>query len=192
MSLQTDGKEKWADAVKGFVNSTSTFLHHDVLADTVCEGGKDCYAKERVYRGIAAGSYARAAVAAPAVAGSLSTMLETSAKAAASACNENDTDVRCQFYLADGDLTISQSATASDGNLAEVFDSMAVVQGLLHPQAKGLLTNGTASGGANSTEDEDASNTSSAGGPEETGAAGTIAASVTAVLAVAFAAALSC
>ncbi|KAI4683361.1 uncharacterized protein J4E88_004536 [Alternaria novae-zelandiae] len=164
----TNGEQKWTDAVQGFVNSSNIFFEDDILTEIACE---------------------RNVIAAPSLAEPLTKKLEASAKAAAGICEEVSEDVKCSHSWDHADSL----ETASDGNLGEVFSALAVVQSLLFSKAKPLASNGTEAGdGDNATQSGDASGTSGAEVPKETGAAGTIAASVTAVLAVAFAAALSC
>ncbi|KAL1799360.1 hypothetical protein ACET3X_003397 [Alternaria dauci] len=186
----TDGKQKWTDALQGFVNSSSIFFKDDILTEIACENSGKCDIDMRAFKGMAIGSYARAVVAAPAIGESLTKKLEASAKAAASACSEDSRDVKCSLAWANPDDDNWEAASASSGNLNEVFDALQAVQGLLFSEA---ASNGTESGnGDNATQKGGASGTSEAGAPTETGAAGTIAASVTMVLAMAFAAALSC
>lgn len=186
---QTNGEQKWTDAVQGFVNSSNIFFEDDILTEIACERNGKCSIDMRSFKGITARSYARAVIAAPSLAEPLTKKLEASAKAAAGICEEVSEDVKCSHSWDHADSL----ETASDGNLGEVFSALAIVQSLLFSKAKPLASNGTeAGGGDNATQSGDASGTSGAEVPKETGAAGTIAASVTAVLAVAFAAALSC
>lgn len=142
-------------------------------------------------KGIAARSFARAALFAPFAADSITNMLETSANAAAESCEGAD-DVRCPLNWTDVRAGW-ESAGASDGNLGEVFNALEVVQGLLYPFATGLKrANGTGVGGGNSTQNGGVSGAVGAELPESTGGAGTVAVSVMAAFGVAFAAALSC
>lgn len=172
------------------MNSSNTFFQDDILAE-ICERNQVCIIDMLTYKGITARSYARAVIAAPTLAEPLTKKLEASAKAAASACEAESEDVKCSLSWTQPDSM--EKATASDGNLGEVFSALTIVQSLLFSKAKPLASNGTGTGaGDNETQSGDASGTSGAEVPKETGAAGTIAASVTAVLAVAFAAALSC
>ena len=164
--------------------------------ETACETNGECDVDQRAFKGIAARSLARAAISAPIVADSINKVLEASAKGAASACSGSGEDVSCKLSWADANSEW-ESASAKDGNLGEVFDALEVVQALLYPQAKALATasgNGqsSGSGSGNATQSGGASGTSSTASPQSTGSAGTIAVSVTAVLAAAFAAALIC
>lgn len=172
------------------MNSSDIFFEDDILTETACENNGKCDIDMRAFKGIAARSYARAVVAAPALAGPLTKKLETSSKAAASACDGDFEDVKCSLAWANPDGSNWTAASAGDGNLNEVFDALQVVQGLLFSQATSNKT-GVAKGDSG-TQKGGASGTSGAEAPKETGAAGTIAASVTMVLAMAFAAALSC
>jgi mannan endo-1,6-alpha-mannosidase len=186
---QTDGKQQWTDALQGFVNSSDTFFQNDILTETACEDKGNCDIDMRAYKGIAARSYARAVIAAPTIAKPLTQKLEASAKAAAGACNGDSKDVKCSLAWANPDGGNWTAASASNGNMNEVFDALQVVQGLLFSPA---TSNGTGSGnGDSATQKDSASGTSGAGAPKETGAAVTIAVSIKMVLAVAFAAALS-
>ncbi|XP_014561378.1 glycoside hydrolase family 76 protein [Bipolaris victoriae FI3] len=189
----TDGKQKWADAVEGFVNSTSRFVENDVLVETACENNGKCGIDHRAFKGVAARSYARAAVAAPTLTGPLTLMLEKSAKGAAKDCSKGQGetgDVACSLSWVDQE-SMWEYNTASDGNLGEVFSAMEVVQGLLYSQTKIQGSNVTGS----PVEEGEASKPSDGAGSEGTGAAGaagTMTASITVVLAAAFAAALLC
>jgi mannan endo-1,6-alpha-mannosidase len=175
------------------VGGSSAVQIDNILVEDKCVN--DCRPISRFQKGIAARSFARAVLFAPCATQTLRTMLEASAKGAASACEGTD-DIQCEFTWLDGGAEWnSLGATASDGNLAELFNSLEVVQGLLYPLAKGLRNvNGTITGGhcsGDPTQNKDVSSTSDAGTPEKTGTASTVAASITAALAVAFAAALS-
>ncbi|KAH7371593.1 glycoside hydrolase [Pyrenochaeta sp. MPI-SDFR-AT-0127] len=196
----TNGAQNWTDTVKGFVNTSSVFQSSGdspVLVETACESNGNCDTDQRAFKGIAARSYARAAMSAPIIAESISKVLQASAKGAARACDGNGADVSCRLDWTDGESKW-ESASAKKGNLGEVFGALEVVQALLYPQAKPLLASGGASGGkdgsgsGNTTQSAGPSGVSGASVPQSTGSAGTIAASVTAVMVVAFAAALSC
>ncbi|EMD63674.1 hypothetical protein GGP41_005683 [Bipolaris sorokiniana] len=192
----TDGKQKWADAVKGFVNSTSRFLENGVLVESACENDGKCGVDHRAFKGVAARSYARAVVAAPTVTGPLALMLKKSAEGAAKSCskgqgeNGETGDVACSLSWVDPESRWEHN-TASGGNLGEVFSAMEVVQGLLYSQTKIQGSNATGS----PVENGEGSKPSDGAGPEgtdATGTAGTMTASITVVLAAAFAAALLC
>jgi mannan endo-1,6-alpha-mannosidase len=110
------------------------------------------------------------------------------------ACTAGD-DPQCSLsWTADND-TDWEWATATDGNIGEVYAALEVIQGLLYPFAKGLkgasASSSTGNAIGNSTQSAEASGVSGAGTPQNTGAAGTLVASTTAVLVVAFAAVLS-
>jgi mannan endo-1,6-alpha-mannosidase len=188
------GAQNWTEAVNGFVNASSAFQKNNVLHEMTCKHDTGCDSGYTVSKGTATRSFARTALFAPFVTDSITTMLKASAKAAARACDGTD-DVRCSFTWAEKDSE-GESASASEGNVGEVFNALEVVQGLLYPSAKGLKNvNGTAPGNENkedSSQNENASGTDGANAPENTGAAGKVAASVTVALAVVFAAALSC
>jgi mannan endo-1,6-alpha-mannosidase len=118
-------------------------------------------------------------------------MLSTSAKAAAAACTTGQ-DTACGLSWENPESKWP-TASAKDGNLGEVFNVLEIVQGLLYPSAKALNTAKVSGGGnASGTQSGGASNSSGSGSPQQTGTAGSIAVSSTAVLAVVFAALLSC
>jgi mannan endo-1,6-alpha-mannosidase len=160
-----------------------------VIVETACENNGKCTTDMRAYKGVFARTYARAALAAPIVAESISKTLSASAKGAAKACTSGD-DTECSLSWKHSD----SSASARDGNLGEVYNALEVVQGLLYPSVSKGLKSVNASGafGGNKTQNGGASNTSSIGTPQSTGAAGSVAVNTMAVLAVAFAAALNC
>jgi len=174
------------------VNSTTIFLEDGALAEIACEHNELCRSVERGFKGVAARSYARAAIAAPAVTEPLHKILETSAKAAARTCiqaenrNEETEYVRCASSWAGG-FNESDAATARDGNLGEVFSAMEAIQSLLYSSAKTSEPNVT-----DDSADKNSTENGGAGTPEKAGGARTRAAGITAVLAVAFAAALMC
>lgn len=191
----TNGAQNWTDAVKGLVEASSTFHLSDdnpILVDIFCERNGKCSTDQRAFKGIAVRSLARAALAAPIVADDINRVLEVSAKGAARACDASGEDVSCSLSWAVDN--ISKPLTAKDGNLGEVFSSLEAVQALLYPQAKALLKSDGANGTerSNATQSAGASGTSGPASPQNTGSAGTIVGSITAVLAVAFAAALCC
>ena len=169
------------------MNASAVFLDDDVLVEVACEGNGKCDTDQRAFKGIAARSYARAAISAPFVADSINKMLETSAKGAASTCDGSGTDVQCKLSWSDAN-SAWEAGSAKDGNLGEVFNVLEVVQGLLYKSSKPLATGNETTTGSVSVN---ATQSGGAAAPEHTGSAGTIAASVTAVLAMAFAAALS-
>jgi mannan endo-1,6-alpha-mannosidase len=177
------------------VKASSLFQKDDVLVEPVCENEEkdvdECHTANHAMKGIAVRSFARAALFAPFISDSIATMLNASAKAAASACD----GANCSLAWADKNSQL-ESGSASHGYWREVFSALEVVQSLLYQSGKGLKNvNGTASGsGSNedSTQKENASGTAGADAPQKTGAANTVAGSVTVVLAVAFAAALGC
>jgi mannan endo-1,6-alpha-mannosidase len=169
------------------VKSSDTFFKGDILTE-VCESSGGCDIDMRAYKGIAARSFARAVIAAPSLAEPLTKKLETSAEAAAGACVQESDECSLSWILPGSEPW--GWANASNGNMNEVFNALAMVQSLLFSHPKPLASNGTEVGD-DATQTGNATDASGAETPE-TGAAGTIAASVTAVLAVAFAAALSC
>lgn len=141
----------------------------------------------RAYKGIALRSFTRAVAAAPFLAETLVPVIEASANATKSACSTSDGDVECQLSWTGEDT--GDRATAADGNLGEVLNALSAVQGLLYKQAVGVVSgNGTRTGGS----DANATQSGGAAAPDSTGASSTLAASLTAMLAVAFAVALSC
>lgn len=134
---------------------------------------------------------ARAALAAPIVSDTIKKMLSRSAVAAASACNAGE-DAECNFQWAN-QTSNWEPASAKDGNLGEVFNALEIVQGLLYPSAKALQTvNGTRAG--SDTGNGKTNATSGVQGhvePQNMGAAMTIPASITVMLAGAIAAVMN-
>lgn len=69
-----------------------------------CEKDGTCDIDQRVYKGVAMSSYARAAAAAaPALTEPITKMLNASAKGAAGACHKMSVDVRCAFSWVESD-----------------------------------------------------------------------------------------
>lgn len=169
--------------MKGFADSSAVFHNGTYLSEVACEPEK-CDVDMRVMKGIALRSYARAIVAAPFLAEKLDPVIEASANATNTACSTSGDDVECQLSWASEDT--DDRETASGGNLGEVFNALSAVQGLLYKSAAPLSSsNGTNTTGGSS------GNGTGAPLPDSAGASSTIAASLTAVLAMAFAAALS-
>ncbi|KAH4179144.1 mannan endo-1,6-alpha-mannosidase [Parastagonospora nodorum] len=191
------GAQNWTDAVKGFVKSTSVFqwsTGSGILTEYACQLAGQCDSDQRAFKGIFARTFARAALAAPIAADSINKLLTNSAKGAAMACTAGD-DPQCSLsWTADND-TDWEWATATDGNIGEVYAALEVMQGLLYPFAKGLKGASASSSAnnatGNSTQGAEASGVSGAGTPQNTGAAGTLVASTITVFAVAFAVMLS-
>jgi mannan endo-1,6-alpha-mannosidase len=100
------------------------------------------------------------------IAGSVNKILTASAKAAANACTS---DAACDFSWT-GASGNTDTATASDGHLGEVFNALEVVQALLWPSAKQVQ--GVVNG--NATQSASPSGTSGVKTPQATGAAGRI------------------
>lgn len=186
------GAKNWTDAVQNFVNSASVFLESNtssVLVESACESIGKCDNDQRAMKGVFARSMARAALASPVVKDSINKILSTSAQAAAKACTGEGENVKCPFEWTSGKT--GTTATAKDGHLGEVFNALEVIQGLLYPSAKALLTNNSASTG-NSTQNGGASG-SSPGKPAQTAnSAGAVAVNMLAVLGLAFVTAFTC
>lgn len=144
----------------------------------------------RAMKGVAVRSIARAAaVASGSISNSLFELIQKSAQGAASACVGESDAVKCGFSWADSNSKW-EKASASDGNLGEVFDALEVIQGLLYRNKASVVASG-ANGNQNTTLSKNTGNaTSGAASQQKTGAADTIAASGVFALAVAFAAAL--
>jgi mannan endo-1,6-alpha-mannosidase len=176
--------------VNGFVKTATLFQtskDNAVVVEVACEKNKKCGVDQRTFKGIWARSFARAALAAPFTADTINNILSTSAKAAASGCTRgNGNGAECSFSWVD--------TSEQKPGLGEVFNALEVVQSLLYPSAKGFKTatgGGDGTSGSNATQSGGASRSSGASSPQKTGAAGTLVASITAVLTVAFATMLS-
>ncbi|KAH7392311.1 glycoside hydrolase [Phaeosphaeria sp. MPI-PUGE-AT-0046c] len=180
--------QKWTDAVKSFVNSSSIFMSNgsNIITEVACERSGKCNIDQRAFKGIFARTMARTAVASPWMADTINEVLKVNAKAAAGAC-ENAGNPKCSSWAA---ASKGGRKTAADGNIGEVFSALEVIQGLLYPSAKGMITANGSSGG-NMTQNGGASSVSGTGAPQATGAAASIASSMMAVFAIAFATALS-
>jgi len=167
------------------VNASSVFTDDDgALQEVACELNGKCDVDQRAFKGVAARSFARAAQAAPIVADSIYKTLNASAKAAASSCVVNTGEnVACSFEWDTG------SAGDSTG-LGESLNALQAVQALLWRTANFTSNPCNSTASPNGTTDGSPSGASAA--PQSTGAGSTLAASVTFVLAIAFAAALSC
>jgi len=183
--------------VKGFVKSTSVFqwsTGSGILTEYACQLAGTCDSDQRAFKGVFARTFARAALAAPIVADSINKLLTNSAKGAAMACTTGS-DPQCSLSWTADNNTDWEWATATDGNIGEVYSALEVMQGLLYPFAKGLkgssASNSAGNATSNSTQGARASASSGAGTPQNTGAAGALVASTTTVLVVAFAAVLS-
>lgn len=168
-----------------------------ILLESACEKNGKCDTDQRAFKGVFARTFARAALAAPIVSDSINKIFTNSAKAAGLACTAGE-DPACSLSWAYS-KTNGEGLPAKDGNIGEVYAALEVIQGLLYPTVKGLKSakgSGSASGSStsagNSTQNTGASRASGAAVPQNTGAAGSVVASMTAVLAVAAAAAWSC
>ncbi|KAL1642985.1 hydrolase 76 protein [Didymella pomorum] len=181
----SNGSEAWETTVRGFVNASSIFTDDNgALQEVACELSGKCDLDQRSFKGIAARSFARAALAAPIVADSIYKTLNASAKAAASSCVVNTSkNVACSFEWDTG------SAGDTTG-LGESLNALQAVQALLWRTANFTSSASNSTASLNGTTSGSPSGAS--GVPQNTGAGSTMAASVTFVLAIAFAAALSC
>jgi mannan endo-1,6-alpha-mannosidase len=166
--------EKWRDAVSGFVNSSSVFQDGDssVLFEAACEENGKCDIDQRAFKGLAARSYARAAISAGFQSGPIDSVLRASAKAAAASCDGEGDDVECALrWNDDGDDKVK----VKEEGLGETFAALEAVQALLYSQTGSIVsgnatTNQTTS--PSGTPSGSPSGTSGAAAPENTGAAG--------------------
>jgi mannan endo-1,6-alpha-mannosidase len=187
---KTDGSEAWAKQTRDFMNASSVFTKDDVLFE-ICEPKGMCTIQTRAFKSGAIRSYARAGLVAPFIADSVKTLIQASAKGAAGNCettNENNVkDVKCGL---EWNTANRNQKNASNGNLGEVTNALSVIKALLRYDIK-PVTPGTPSSGSNSTSSDNSSSTSGAAASEHTGGSGTIAASATSALLIAFVAALT-
>jgi mannan endo-1,6-alpha-mannosidase len=191
----TNGNQIWKDVAAGFWNASSVFLKGDsdnILTEVACEFNGKCTIDDRAYKGLAARSYARAAIAAPFLASQISPVLEASAKAATGTCTTGDYAEEEGGFEVQCALIWNEENIGRESDLSLLFGVLEVVQGLLSPSAKALATANDTTATGNATQNVGASGTSGAGLSQKTGSAGIMASCVTAVLSVAFAAALSC
>lgn len=158
------------------------------LREVACERSGKCDVDQRAFKGVAVRSLARAAQAAPVVADSIYKTLNASAKAAALGClAKTDSNIACSFEWNFG--TAEESGAASTG-LGELLNALQAVQALLWRTAN--FTSGTPNSTVSSNGTSSETPSGASGAPQSTGAGSTLAASVTCILAIAFAAALSC
>lgn len=187
---KSTASQNWTDIVTGFVNASSIFQGDDgALIEVACENNGKCDIDQRAFKGIATRSFARAARAAPIVADSLHSMLDASAKGAAQNCDGTGESVACRLSWSSSVNETWEKNTAGDGNLGEALNALSAVQALLWRTVE--LSNGTASP-ASPNATTTGSPSGASGSVLPTGAGATLATSFTCVLAVAFAAALSC
>ncbi|KAH8726418.1 glycoside hydrolase, partial [Phaeosphaeriaceae sp. PMI808] len=118
--------KNWTDAVIGLVKSSALFHTSDnIIIEPYCEKSAKCRGRQLSWKGIFALTFARAALAAPTVADSISKLLSTTAQVAADACTR-DADPKCSFRWAEANV-IQQPGSAKDGYFAEVYNALQVV-----------------------------------------------------------------
>lgn len=175
--------------MNGLANASSVFQAEDrALVEVACENRGNCDYDQRAFKGIATRSYARAALAAPIIADPIQALLNASAKGAAKNCEGASNAVKCGLAWANWTNSTKAQDSAADGNLGEILNALSAVQGLLWSTAS---VNDTVEV-ANPNTTSDTSPSGASGAPESTGAGSTLAASLTFVMIIAFAAALSC
>lgn len=160
--------------------------------EVACENNSKCDYDQRAFKAIATRSFARAALAAPIIADPIHAMINASAKAAAESCegsSDSVASVACKLAWSSSSKNTLKQKSADDGNLGEVLNALSAIQALLWPSVN--LTN-SAIEPTKSNATTDGSSPGPSGAPQNTGAGSTLAASFTLVLAIAFAAALSC
>lgn len=140
-----------------------------MIVEVACERNGKCNTDQRAYKGMFARSMARAALVAPIVSEEIKRMLSASAVAAAAACTDGS-DPECKLGWTEA-TSKWEANSAKDGNLGEIFNAMEVVQVLLYPGAKALVS---ASGAGNGTQGGKPSPTNSGAPPQNTNAAGSV------------------
>ncbi|KAH8900581.1 glycoside hydrolase [Thozetella sp. PMI_491] len=155
----TGGDSKWADAVKGLVNETTSFFFEDgVLKEVACEDYNTCNTDLRFSKGMLARDLARTARLAPFTAATISPLLKSSAKSAAStACDGSDGS--CGFTWA-GDTKNSTK------DLGSQYSGLEIIQAGLSPLYS-TPANSSSAGGSTSQ-----GGSSSQGGNTTTGGTG--------------------
>ncbi|KAF1964161.1 cell wall glycosyl hydrolase Dfg5 [Bimuria novae-zelandiae CBS 107.79] len=165
----TKGSDKWKTVVAGFLNTSSVFQEDGgILFNVACENNGKCNTDQRAMKGLAARSYARAAIFAPFIAEELTSVLEASAKGAAEGCSGKEAKLQCSNKW-------TGNGEPSSG-LGEVFGALAVVQGLLVKDAKAPATasdRGTGTSAGSPTANAPAASGSDQP-PENEGAAGAL------------------
>jgi mannan endo-1,6-alpha-mannosidase len=194
---KSNASQNWTNIVTGFLKASSVFTNEDgALMEVACERKGMCDIDQRAFKGIAARSFGRAAQVAPIVAKPIQTLLLASAKSATNNCEGSGEDVACTFGWAEKSNITNEQATAGEGNLGEVLNALQAVQALLW-----YTFDTTAAGAGNQTSSNSSSpNATTSENPlgtsgsisQHTGAGATLVSSFTFILAVAFAAALSC
>ncbi|CAI6332027.1 unnamed protein product [Periconia digitata] len=137
---------------------------NEVLDAVGCVNAGTCNLDQRAFKGIAAHSYYRTIRVAPFTSEKLQPILSTSAKMAETSCvgpftsrSENTTDnVSCAFQWKKGVPNDVLSNVVND--LGEMHNALAVVQGLLWPQAKTLATSSSSVGSGSSGSSSDTPN----------------------------------
>lgn len=194
-ALKSNASQNWTDIVTGFVNASSVFTgDNGALVEVACENKGNCDIDQRAFKGIAMRSYARAAQVAPIVRDSLHDLLLASAKGAASNCEGSGDSVACGLNWSNSSESVWEKATAADGNLGETLNALQAIQGLLWPviDSEAGTANGTVGSGSPNGTTSGTPSGSSGSAAQPTGAGATLAASLTFILAAAFASALSC
>ncbi|KAF9700866.1 hypothetical protein EKO04_001064 [Ascochyta lentis] len=191
----SNASQNWTDILTGFVNASSIFTGDDgAIVEVACENNGKCDTDQRAFKGIVTRSFGRAARVAPFISDSIHDILVASAKGAANNCESSGDSVACRLSWSNSSTGTWEQATTADGNLGETLNALQAVQALLWPTfdfAVGM-TNGTAGSlNPNATTSGSPSGTSGIIA-QHTGAATSLAVSFTFVLAVAFAAAVSC
>ncbi|KAF1354186.1 glycoside hydrolase [Lizonia empirigonia] len=191
----SNASQNWTDIVTGFVNASSVFTgDNGALVEVACEKKGNCDIDQRAFKGIAMRSYARAAQVASIVRDSLHYLLVASAKGAASNCEGSGDNVACGLNWSNSSESIWEKATAADGNLGETLNALQAIQGSLWPviDSEAGTVNGTVGSGSPNGTTSGTPSGSSGSAAQPTGAGATLVASLTFILVVAFASALSC
>ncbi|KAF2798041.1 glycoside hydrolase family 76 protein [Melanomma pulvis-pyrius CBS 109.77] len=162
----TNGDDTWKTAVSGFASHVEVFQENNtsVLTEVACEKNNKCDIDQKAFKGLAARSFARAAISAPFVADQFQKILKVSAKAAVEGCSGDAKDVKCgaKWYF---ESSNEDAISIEDGGLGEVLGALEVVQALLYPQAKAIST------GNSTTENTPSPTASGTGAPSGTGSA---------------------
>lgn len=156
-----DEQMKWKKTLDGLLNLTlSVFFPDGIASEIACENIGTCTTDMKSYKGLLAQNLASTILVAPYTHGTIMPLLESSAEAAAKACQDSD----CDFvWNTKKSLTVRGTQNATEnGVLGSQLSALSFVQGLLISNAAPPSTK-AASG--NSTTPGDSATPSGTGTP---------------------------
>ncbi|KAM3088317.1 hypothetical protein ACMFMG_002371 [Clarireedia jacksonii] len=155
----TKGSEQWKKTLDSLLNATTeTFFPNGIATEIACESQNTCTTDLLAYKGLLGHALVETLKVAPYTEGLILSKLQTSAKAAAKACDDSG----CAFVW-DG------PAKNSTSGVGQQLDALNYVQGLLYKEAASPATNATStSGGSGTTSGSGASSTTSGAAAKNT------------------------